>query len=150
MPHDNVGRLISSGVAAVIDLGDKADLFLPNAIEAFMDESELYGVPFALENIGFFRNTEMVPDAPKTRAEVAEIGRQLVDAGQAESAIALPDLGYNYYPVYASFGGYFFGRDENGNYNADDLGMGSEGMIEGADWANTLIREGYTFDLTPV
>lgn len=146
LPHDNIGRVVESGVAAPIDLGDKADLFLPNAVEAFVYDGQLYGVPFAIENIGFFRNTTLVPEAPQTWEEVAQIGRELVDSGEASYAIALPDLGYNYFPVYAAHGGYIFGRDEEGNYTAEDIGMGSEGMIAGAEWANTLIREGYASD----
>ena len=67
----------------------------------------------------------------------------LVDAGEVEYAIALPDLGYNYFPVYTAFGGYIFGQDETGSYSADDVGMGGEGMIEGMDWAVQLIRDGY-------
>ncbi len=143
LPHDNIGALVDSGVAAPIDLGDKAEDFLPNAVQAFTYEGKLYGVPFAIENIGFFRNTDLVPDAPKTWDEVATIGKQLVDEGKVQYAIALPDLGYNYYPVYTAFGGYIFGRDADGNYTPDDLGMDSEGMIAGAQWASDLIKDGY-------
>lgn len=143
IPHDNIGALVESGVVAPIDLGDKAELFLPNSLDAFSYNGELYGVPFATENVAFFRNVELVPDLPATWAEVAEIGMQLVDEGKTENAMAFPDLGYNYFPVYTAFGGYIFGRDENGSYSAEDVGMDSEGMIAGADWANTLIRDGY-------
>lgn len=146
LPHDNIGRVVESGVAAPIDLGDTAESFLPNALSAFVYDGQLYGVPFAIENIAFFRNTDLVPDAPQTWVEVAEIGISLVDRGEASYAIALPDLGYNYFPVYSAFGGYIFGRDEEGNYLASDIGMGSEGMIAGAEWANILIREGYASD----
>lgn len=143
IPHDNMGALVAAGAAAPIDLEDKVDQFLPSALEAFTYNDVLYGVPIAVENIGFFRNTDLVPEAPATWAEVAEIGKDLVDSGEAEFAIALPDLGYNYYPVYTAFGGYIFGQGEDGNYNADDLGIDSDGMIEGAEWANDLIRDGY-------
>lgn len=143
MPHDNIGALVESGVVAPIDLGDKAEFFLPNAVNAFNYNGALYGVPFAIENTAFFRNTELVPDVPATWAEVAEIGSALVDEGKTENVIAFPDLGYNYFPVYTAFGGYIFGLDEEGNYTAEDVGMDSEGMIAGADWANTLIRDGY-------
>ncbi|MFN8371356.1 MAG: maltose ABC transporter substrate-binding protein [Anaerolineae bacterium] len=143
IPHDNIGALIDSGVVAPIDLGDKVDSFLPNSIEGFTYNGELYGVPFAVENVGFFRNTDLVPDAPATWAEVAEIGMGLVDSGETEYAMAFPDLGYNYYPVYSAFGGYIFGRDETGSYTPDDVGMDSEGMIAGAEFANDLIRNGY-------
>jgi arabinogalactan oligomer / maltooligosaccharide transport system substrate-binding protein len=143
MPHDNIGALVESGVVAPIDLGDKAELFLPNALNAFTYNGELYGVPFAIENVAFFRNTELVPDMPATWADVAEIGQGLVDNGTVEYAMAFPDLGYNYFPVYTAFGGYIFGQDDAGNYVADDVGMDSEGMIAGAEFANTLIRDGY-------
>jgi arabinogalactan oligomer/maltooligosaccharide transport system substrate-binding protein len=143
IPHDNIGRLVETGVVASIDLGDKAGSFLPNSLEAFSYNGELYGVPFAVENVALFRNTDLVPELPATWDEVAEIGRALVDEGTTEYAFAFPDLGYNYYPVYTAFGGYIFGRDDEGSYSAEDLGMDSEGMIAGADWANTLIRDGY-------
>jgi maltose-binding protein MalE len=143
IPHDNIGALVETGVVATIDLGDKAELFLPNSLEGFTYNGELYGVPFAIENVGFFRNVELVPDAPATWDEVAEIGRALVDEGKVENAMAFPNLGYDYYPVYSAFGGYIFGRDENGSSTSDDVGMDSEGMIAGADWANALIRDGY-------
>lgn len=143
IPHDNIGALVESGVVAPIDLGDKAALFLPNSLEAFTYNGDLYGVPFAVENDAFFRNVELVPELPATWAEVAEIGRELVDSGQTQYAIALPDLGYNYFPVYTAFGGYIFGRDETGSYTPDDVGMGGEGMVAGAEWANALIRDGY-------
>src|SRR5690606_21487886 len=48
IPHDNMGALVDSGVGAPIDLGDKAELFLPAALEAFNYNGELYGVPFAI------------------------------------------------------------------------------------------------------
>jgi arabinogalactan oligomer / maltooligosaccharide transport system substrate-binding protein len=143
VPHDNIGALIDSGVVAPVDLGDKVESFLPNSVEAFTYDGVLYGVPFAVENVGFFRNTDLVPDAPQTWAEVAEIGRGLVDEGTVQYAMAFPDLGYNYYPVYSAFGGYLFGYDDAGSYSPEDVGMDSEGMIAGADWANTLIRDGY-------
>ncbi len=143
IPHDNIGALVESGVVAPIDLGDKADKFLPNALEGFFYNGQLYGVPFAIENDACFRNTEMLPEMPATWAELAEAGKALVDAGKAQYAAAFPDLGYNYYPVYSAFGGYLFGRDEAGNYTPDDVGMDSEGMIAGAQWAYDLIQAGY-------
>ena len=146
IPHDNMGALVDSGVVAPIDLGDKAELFLPSALEAFNYNSELYGVPFAIENVALFRNTDLVPEVPATWAELAEVGRALVDEGKAEVAMAFPDLGYNYFPVYTAFGGAIFGRDEAGSYSAELIEIGDEGMVAGAEWANTLIRDGYASD----
>jgi arabinogalactan oligomer/maltooligosaccharide transport system substrate-binding protein len=140
IPHDNIGALAANGVLAEIDLVDKADSFLPTAINAFTYDSQLLGVPVAVENIGFFRNTELVPEAPATWDEVQAIGQELVENGTAEQAIALPDLGFNIYPLYTSYGGYIFGRDEAGNYNPQDIGLASEGMIEGLTWVTNNVE----------
>lgn len=142
IPHDNLGPLVENGAAAPIDLGDNAENFLPSAIDAFTYNGELYGLPLAVENIGFFRNTDLVPEAPATWDEVAEIGAELLDNGDVDSAIGLPDLTYNSYPIFTSFGGYIFGRDEAGNFTASDIGMNGEGMVAGLTWIGELIEDG--------
>ncbi|MEP7291021.1 MAG: maltose ABC transporter substrate-binding protein, partial [Chloroflexota bacterium] len=142
IPHDNLGPIVENGAAAPIDLGDKAASYLSSAIDAFTYNGELYGLPLAVENIGFFRNTDLVPEAPTTWDEVAQIGTELVDSGEADSAIGLPDLTYNSYPIYTAFGGYIFGRDENGSFTPDDIGMSNEGMVEGLSWIQSLVDAG--------
>ncbi|MBN2471777.1 MAG: extracellular solute-binding protein [Anaerolineae bacterium] len=142
IPHDNLGPFVENGAAAPIDLGDKADSFLQGAIDGFIYDGELYGVPLAVENIGFFRNTELVPEAPATWAEVEEIGAALFDDGQIDSVIGFPDLTYNTYPVYTSFGGYIFGRDDAGNFTTEDIGMNNEGMVAGLTWIQGLVEDG--------
>lgn len=142
IPHDNLGPLVENGVVAPVDLNEKADNYLPSAIDGFTYDGELFGLPLAVENIGFFRNTDMVPEAPATWEEVAAIGQELVDSGAADAAIALPDLGYNIYPLFTSFGGYIFGRDESGSFTSDDIGMNNEGMIAALAWIKSLIDEG--------
>jgi maltose-binding protein MalE len=99
-------------------------------------------VPLSVENIGFFRNTDMVPEAPTTWAEVAEVGTQLVNDGTAEMAIALPDLGYNTYPLFTAYGGYIFGRDDKGNFTVDDVGFNNAGMVQAYQWVKDLVDAG--------
>ncbi len=142
IPHDNLGPMVENGSAVEIDLGDKASNYLPNALAGFTYNGKLYGLPLAVENIGFFRNTDMVPDAPKTWAEVAQIGTDLVKSGKAESAVGLPDLTYNIYPLYTSFGGYIFGRDASGSFTPTDMGLNNDGMVKGLEWVKSLVDAG--------
>jgi arabinogalactan oligomer / maltooligosaccharide transport system substrate-binding protein len=142
IPHDNLGPIVENGAAAPIDLGEKAENFLPAALDGFTYNGQLYGVPLAVENIGFFRNTDLVPEAPTTWDEVAEVGMELLDNGDIDSVIGLPDLTYNSYPIYTSFGGYIFGRDDAGNFTPTDIGMNNEGMVAGLTWIQSLIDEG--------
>jgi len=142
IPHDNLGALVENGAVEAVDLGDKAGEYLPNSIDGFMYNGELYGVPLAVENIGFFYNTDLVDTPPATWDEVAEVGRALVDSGDVDVVIGLPDLTYNSYPVYTSFGGYIFGQDASGSFTADDIGMTNEGMVAGLTWIESLVDEG--------
>ncbi|MBZ0308557.1 MAG: maltose ABC transporter substrate-binding protein [Anaerolineae bacterium] len=142
IPHDNLGPIVENGVAAPIDLGDKVDQFLPSAITGFTYDGQLYGLPLAVENIGFFRNTELVPEAPATWDEVAAIGTELYNEGLVDTAISFPDLTYNIYPIYTTFGGYIFGQDETGSFTAEDIGMNNEGMVQGLTWVQQLVEAG--------
>jgi arabinogalactan oligomer / maltooligosaccharide transport system substrate-binding protein len=142
IPHDNLGPMVENGSAAVTDLGDKASSILPNAIDGFTYNGKLYGLPLSIENIGFFRNTDLVPEAPATWDEVAQIGTDLVKSGKADSAIGLPDLTYNTYPLFTSYGGYIFGRDASGNFTVDDFGLNNDGTVAGLTWVKNLVDAG--------
>ena len=88
--HDWLGALIESGLAAPIDLGDKRDLFVESNLEAFTyTDGNLYGLPYASENLGFFYNTDLVPEPPTTWEEVLEVSRTLKAEGKIEYATAV-------------------------------------------------------------
>lgn len=142
--HDWLGALVESGLVAPIDLGDKTDEFVPTTLEAFTyTDGNLYGIPYATENLGFFYNTDLVETPPTTWDEMLEIGRTLQDEGLVQYATAIGgDPGYNALPMQTSFGGYVFGKDENSAWNANDVGLDSPGMIEAVDWMVKAVDEG--------
>lgn len=141
--HDWLGAMVDSGLVEPIDLGDKEGEFLPLALEAFTyTDGNLYGVPYATENLGFFYNTELVPEPPTTWDEVLEIGRTLKAEGKVDYAIAMAGGGYENMPVLTAFGGYIFGKDANGAWNPNDVGLDGEGMIAGVDWLTKGAAEG--------
>jgi len=142
--HDWLGALVESGLVAPIDLGDKRDEFVQSALDAFTyTDGNLYGVPYATENLGFFYNTDLVPEPPTTWDEMLDIGRTLQAEGKVQYAIAIGgDPGYNALPMQTSFGGYVFGVDENGAWNADDIGLDSEGEVAAVTWMVNAVDEG--------
>ena len=142
IPHDNLGALVENGAVLPADVGDKVDEYLPGAIEGFTYEGELMGIPLAVENIGLFYNTELVEEPPATWDELRDVGAALVESGEADAAIGFPDLTYNAYPLYTSYGGYIFGRDESGSFTAEDLGLASDGMVAGLSYIGDLAADG--------
>lgn len=140
--HDQAGALVDNGLLAPVDLGDKAGDFAPKALEACTFDGELYCMPYATENMGFFYNTDMVETPPTTWDEVVSMGEALMDEGTATYIMAVTGTTYDLYPLYTSFGGYIFGKDADGNWNPDDLGIDSPGMIEGVQWLADHVANG--------
>ncbi|MCW5859301.1 MAG: extracellular solute-binding protein [Caldilineales bacterium] len=129
--HDQAGTLVDNGLLAEVDLCDKADQFAANALAACTFGGKLYCMPYATENMAFFYNTDLVPKAPTTWDEVMTVGKALMDAGKTTYVMAVTGTTYDAYPLFTAFGGYIFGRDADGNWDPQDLGVDSEGMIAG-------------------
>lgn len=142
--HDWLGELVTNGLLAEMDLGaKKADFFKP-AVAAFTYDGKLYGMPYATENLAFFRNTDLVPEAPATWDDVEKISAELETAGKVRYGYALQESDpYHFYPIMSAFGGYVFGRDAAGNYNPSDVGIDSAGSIAAATWLDKMVKEGH-------
>ena len=61
--HDWLGTLVTNGVVAPVELGDKAGDFEDVAINAWAYDGQTYAVPYAIENIALIRNTDLVSEA---------------------------------------------------------------------------------------
>ena len=141
--HDWVGELVTNGLLAPVDLGDDVDLFTPVSITAFTWDGELYGVPYVVENVGFFYNTDLVETPPATWDEVRTMSEELMDSGAAQYGyIRQEGDPYHFYPIQTAFGGYIFGLDEVGNYTADDVGVDNEGSVAALEWIQAMINDG--------
>ena len=140
--HDQAGALVANGLLAPVDLGDKAADFAPQALEACTFDGVLYCVPYATENLGFFYNTDLVETPPTTWDEVVSIGEQLKAEGKVDYIMSITGTTYDLYPLFTSFGGFIFARDDQGNWNPQELGLDSEGMIEGVQWISENVANG--------
>ncbi len=154
-PHDWLGDLGSAGLVEPINLGAKAKDFAPVSIKAMTYNGKLYGVPYAIENIGLIRNTTLVPTAPKTFADLEKTALSLKKSGKVEVALALQASGpdpYHNYPLFTALGGYVFKADKTGTYDPKNLGIDSKGGLAAAkqfrSWVDSgLIDPNITFDV---
>jgi maltose-binding protein MalE len=140
--HDQAGTLVSNGLLAPVDLGDKSKDFDQKALDACTFDGVLYCVPYATENLGFFYNTDLVKTPPTTWEEVVSMGQALKAEGKVDYIMGITGTTYDVYPLFTSFGGYIFGKDDKGNWNPQDLGVDSPGMIEGVKWLADHVKSG--------
>ncbi|GAB4574309.1 MAG: maltose/maltodextrin ABC transporter substrate-binding protein MalE [Anaerolineae bacterium] len=141
--HDWLGELVVNGLLAPIDLGDKAEEFFGPAVDAFTYDGVLYGMPYAMENVALAYNTEIVETPPATWDEVKALSEEIHAADETKYGyIIQTNDPYHWMPMLSAFGGYVFGRDENGAYNPADIGLDSEGAIAGAKFLESMVLEG--------
>lgn len=132
--HDWIGNLVQNGAIDPVQLGaEQKSSFSEIAVKAVTFNGQLYGVPYAQENLALIRNTELAPEAPKTIEDLVAAGKKL-KAEKKVSEILCLQVGqngdaYHIYPLYTSGGGYLFGTTANGDYDPKDLGVGKPESI---------------------
>jgi arabinogalactan oligomer / maltooligosaccharide transport system substrate-binding protein len=145
--HDWLGELVENGVVAPLDLGAAAGDYLDVATQAFAYDGTNYGLPYSIENIALIRNTELAPESPASLEEMIETGLAAVEAGDADLPVAWQQNGngdpFHNYWVVTGAGGYVFGQAEDGSYQADDLGIDSEGGLAAAELFGSMYEQDF-------
>ncbi len=115
-PNDNMGDQARGGLIADITelasgkLGDYSGI----AVEGMSLDGKLYGIPETTKAVVFWYNTDLLPEAPKTTADL----QALMEGG---TPISLSYGCYHHYGFFGSFGGKIF--DENYKVIADQGGV---------------------------
>lgn len=149
--HDWLGELTSNGVVQPLELGDKASEFEPVSVAAFTQDGQVYGLPYAVENIALIRNTALAATAPATWDEAIAAGQAagtrypfLIQTGTEGDP-------YTYYPFQTSFGAPVFAQNDDGSYRPE-LTLGGEPGHAFATWlqqqgAAGLLSSDITYDI---
>jgi maltose-binding protein MalE len=144
--HDSLGNFVESGIVAPFDLSQIKDQFQDVAVEAFTYKGQTYGLPYAVENIALFRNTDLVPTAPATFEDLEKTALQLKADGKVEVPLAIQQAPtadpYHNYPMYSGGGGYVFGTNPDGSLNPEDVGLDSPGGLAAAELWEKWTKEG--------
>ncbi|NDJ87404.1 MAG: maltose ABC transporter substrate-binding protein [Chloroflexi bacterium] len=145
--HDWTGELAASGLLAPVDLGDLEENFVPASLGGFTYDGALYGMPYAVENVAFFRNVDLVPEAPATWDEVRSISEELVESGEVEYGYVIQENDpFHAFGIQTAFGGYVFAFEEGVGYDPSDIGIGSEGTVAAFEWLDAMVEDGLTPD----
>ena len=141
--HDALGELVASGIIAPVNLGETESEFVEAAIDAFSYDGELYGMPYAMENVALIYNPDLVSQVPEDLAGLRTLSAQIQSSGRAEYGFLRQEGDpYHFFPIQTAFGGYVFGRGADGSYNPNDVGIDSAGSIEAAKWLGRMVQEG--------
>ncbi|WP_214105677.1 sugar ABC transporter substrate-binding protein [Acrocarpospora catenulata] len=149
--HDWIGNLVQNGLIDPIQLTeDQLSGYVDVARKAVTYDGQVYGIPYAVENLALFRNTDLAPKAPQTFDELVETGKKLKEAGRVEEILGYTisqqdgqsgDT-YHMYPLYTSGGGYLFGTKPNGDPDPADLGVGTPESIAAFEKVAALGEKG--------
>ena len=143
-PNDWLGELVTSGLISPVELGAATSDFSEGGLNAFSFDGQLYGVPYALENVALFRNTDLVPEAPASFEELEEIALGLVASGDADVALGLQNGNdvYHNYPLFSAQDGYLFGTSAEGGYDVTDIGLDSAAGLAAAEQFGAWVDSG--------
>lgn len=135
--HDWIGNMVQNGAVEPLQLTpDQLGEYSQLAVDATAYEGSLYGLPYGVESLVLYRNTDAAPAEPTTLEEAFDAGEAAVAAGTVESPFNLQvgEQGdaYHMQPLYTSAGGYVFGGNAADGYETSDLGIGQPGSVQAA------------------
>jgi len=145
--HDWIGNLVQNGTIDPVPLTEEQQAAInPDALRAVTYDGQIYGTPYAMENLALIRNTDLAPDEPATLEELVATGQQLKEDGDVDDILSIEVSAdgnpYNAYPFYASGGGYLFGQDADGGYDPTDLGLDKPEAVDAFEKLAWLGEEG--------
>ena len=145
--HDWIGNLVQNGTIDPLQLTDDTRAaFNELAIKGVTFNGQIYGIPYAIENVVLFRNTDLAPTAPTSLDELVAKGKELKAAGKVSEIMALPvganGDAYHMYPIYTSGGGYLFGKGPEGDYDPKDLGLSKPEAVRAFEKIRELGEKG--------
>ncbi|SDY02642.1 carbohydrate ABC transporter substrate-binding protein, CUT1 family [Micromonospora pattaloongensis] len=145
--HDWIGNLVQNGAIDPVQLSAaQKSAFAEVALKAVTFNGQVYGVPYATENVALIRNTALAPQAPATIEELVATGKKLKAEKKVSELLCL-QVGqngdaYHLYPLYTSAGGSLFGTTAGGDYDPKNLGVGTPASIAAFEKIKKLGEKG--------
>jgi arabinogalactan oligomer / maltooligosaccharide transport system substrate-binding protein len=141
--HDWTGELAADGTISPLNLGSNEADFFPVALDAFNFEGQLFAVPYAIEAIAMYYNTDLVPEAPTAFEDLAAA----CEAAGTPSCVGVAGGGdgadaYHNYPFVSALGGYIFAYDPDTGYDPSDVGLDSPEAIAGVEFLAEQVAAG--------
>lgn len=133
--HDWIGNLVQNSAIRPVVLSPEAESnYSDIALKAVTYDGQIYATPYAVECLGLFVNKALTSvTQPASIEEMIEAGKAAGTELVLSQAIDEKGDAYNMEPIYTAAGGYMFGKNPDGSYDPNDLGIGKEGSIKAAE-----------------
>ncbi|MGM9992293.1 MAG: extracellular solute-binding protein [Candidatus Bruticola sp.] len=142
--QDWIGMLTVAGLLSPIpdEVINQSD-YVPVALDSVRFNQQIYMAPLCMECLAMFRNPDLMPERPKTTAElVAQAQRiQKESAGKINGFYFEIKEPYFSMPFLLAEGAYMIGKDSQGNYVPTDVGINTPGAAKGAEFLRDLSQK---------
>lgn len=140
-PHDRIGQSVLEGLLAPLDVTPEfLTQYIDSTIDAMSYGGEVYGIPYALETTALIYNKDLLPIIPNNMDVLFTIAKELTEGEEYGFLYDISNF-YFTYGFLGGFGGYVFKQTENG-LDVEDIGLGNEGAIQGAELILKFRKEG--------
>ncbi|WP_223702512.1 extracellular solute-binding protein [Sutcliffiella deserti] len=142
MPGDQIGTAVTEGLIKELNVEEVQSIYTEVAMQSQMVNNKAYGLPKAVETTVLFYNKDLISEEelPTSLDEWYDYSAEVTDGDQF-GFLALFDQIYYAQSVMSGYGGYIFGRDENGAYDPTDIGLNNEGAIEGGKYIQKFYND---------
>lgn len=144
IPGDQIGTAVTSGLLKELDVDEKTkEIYTDSAMESQIVDGKVYGLPKAVETQILYYNKDIISEEelPKTTDEWLEYSKSVTKDGKY-GLLALWDQIYYAQGVMSGFGGYIFGKNDDGSFNAKDLGLNNEGAVKAGEYIAEFYNSG--------
>ncbi|MGN1281033.1 MAG: extracellular solute-binding protein [Succinivibrio sp.] len=142
IPNDQLGSAVVQSLISPIDTNiTSTEDYIPQSLEAFTQDGMLYGIPKVIETLGLFYNKDILKEPLETMDEYYEYSKRRKAEGSLGLLAKYDEI---YYAISAlePYGAYVFGKDDKGNFNAEDVGFNNKGAIEATEYISKFYKEG--------
>ena len=109
--------------------------------DAFTYKGKIWGYPIGAEAIGMIYNRQLIAKPPASFEELIPLAATYTAKGQRVIGWET-NSPYFSWPMLAAHGGYIYKRASNGEYDANDVGVGNAGALKGASVFSQLLSAG--------
>lgn len=131
---DKLGYAVEKGLIQSIDsMKTDRHLFIPESISPFTIHGNIYAEPRSIESLVVYYNRNIISYPYYGFDDYEKLARARQKLNKY-SILAKFDNFYYTYGFISGFGGYIFGKNNDGGYNLKDIGLNSDDAIDAVEY----------------